>query len=208
MARDALLMGVVCTLSASVLAIVGGTILGLFLGISLAEGPKPLRIICRVYVDLLRGIPVLVLILSAYYVPSVFRLNLSAYTAGVLALTLFCGAHIGEIVRGALQSIPRGQIEAGRSIGLTYPQILSFVLLPQALRAILPAWINAGAELVKASTLLSVIGVGDLLMKVQEIISRDFLSLDFYILVGLFYLVVNFGIERLGKTVDRRFAHR
>jgi polar amino acid transport system permease protein len=208
MARDALLTGMLCTITASVLAIVAGTVLGLLLGISLAEGPRPLHLVCRVYVDLLRGIPVLVLILSAYYLPTALQLNLNAFSAGVLALTLFCGAHIGEIVRGGLQSIPRGQVEAGRSIGLTYPKILAYVLLPQALRAILPAWINTGAELVKASTLLSVIGVGDILLKVQEIIGRNFLTLDFYVLAGLFYLVVNFGIEQLGKTVDRRFAHR
>ena len=208
MARDALLTGILTTITASVLAIAVGTVLGLFLGIALAEGPKPLRLLCRVYVDLLRGIPVLVLILAAYYVPTVLRLNLDAFSAGILALTLFASAHVSEIVRGALQAIPRGQVEAGRSIGLTYPKILAYVLLPQAVRSILPAWINTGAELVKASTLLSVIGVGDLLLKVQEIISRDFLSLDFYVLAGLFYLVVNFGIERLGKTVDRRFAHR
>lgn len=208
LARFPLLQGVLVTLASSVIAIVVGTVLGLIIGVTLAEGPRPLRLVARAYVDILRGIPVLVLILAAYYLPTILKLNLSAFAAGVLALTLFCGAHIGEIVRGALQAIPRGQTEAGRAIGLTYPQILIYVLLPQALRAILPTWINTGAELVKASTLLSVIGVGDLLLSVQEVISRNFMSLDFYVLAGLFYLVVNFAIERLGKSVERRLAHR
>lgn len=206
MARGALGAGLLCTLGVSIAAIVAGTLLGLLVGVVLAEGPRPLRLLCRAYVDVLRGTPVLVLVLAAFYVPAVFRLNLDALSSGVLALTLFCGAHIGEIVRGALQSVPPGQTEAGRSIGLTYPQVLAYVLLPQALRSILPTWINTGVELVKASTLLSVIGVGDLLLKVQEIIGRTFMSLDFYLLIGAIYLVVNFGIEQLGKAVERRLA--
>ena len=80
------------------------------------------------------------------------------------------------------------------------------MLLPQALRAILPTWINTGAELVKASTLVSIIGVGELLLKTQEIVGRNFLTLDFYLVAGLLYLIVNFGIERLGKAVERRVA--
>jgi polar amino acid transport system permease protein len=207
MARSALGQGLLCTIGVSVAAICAGSLLGLLIGVSLAEGPKPLRLLCRIYTDLLRGTPVLVLVLAAFYVPAVFRLNLDALTSGILALTLFCGAHVGEIVRGALQSIPPGQTEAGRSIGLTYPQILAYVLLPQGLRAILPTWINTGVELVKASTLLSVIGVGDLLLKVQEIIGRTFMSLDFYLLAGGCYLAINFAVERLGKAAERRLAH-
>ncbi|GGF46031.1 ABC transporter permease [Aliidongia dinghuensis] len=207
MARSALASGLFCTIGVSAAAITAGSLLGLLIGVSLAEGPKPLKLACRIYVDVLRGTPVLVLVLAAFYLPAVFRLNLDALTSGILALTLFCGAHVGEIVRGALQSIPPGQIEAGRSIGLTYPKILVYVLLPQALRSILPTWINTGVELVKASTLLSVIGVGDFLLKVQEIIGRTFMSLDFYVLAGCFYLAVNFAVERLGKAVERRLAH-
>jgi len=206
MARSALGAGLICTIGVSAAAISGGTLLGLLLGVSLAEGPMPLRFVCRAYVDLLRGTPVLVLVLAAFYVPSTFGLNLDALSAGILALTLFCGAHVGEIVRGALQSIPPGQTEAGRSIGLTYPQILAYVLLPQAFRAILPTWINTGAELVKASSLLSIIGVGDVLLKVQEIIGRNFLSLDFYMLAGACYLAINFAIEQFGKAAERRLA--
>lgn len=207
MAKSALGSGLLCTLGVSAAAIAGGTLLGLPIGIALAEGPKPVRFLSRAYVDVLRGTPVLVLVLAAFYVPAVVGLNLDALSAGILALTLFCGAHVGEIVRGALQTIPPGQTEAGRSIGLTFPQIFAHVLLPQALRAILPTWINTGVELVKASTLLSVIGVGDLLLKVQEIIGRTFMSLDFYVFAGALYLIVNFAIERLGKAAERRFAH-
>lgn len=208
MARGALLKGFVRTIETSVVSILIGTALGLLIGILLVYGPLVVRLLCRAYVDVIRGTPVLVLILASFYIPSVAGLQLSAFQAGLLALTLFCGSHIGEIVRGALQSIPPGQTEAARSIGLTFPQILTYVLLPQALRSILPTWINTGAELVKASTLLSVIGVGELLLKTQEIVGRNFMTLDFYLFAGLLYLLVNLGIEQAGKALERRVAVR
>ena len=208
MARDALVEGFIRTVETSVISIIAGTVLGLVIGILLVYGPLIVRLLCRVYVDVMRGTPVLVLILASFYIPSVAGVQLSAFQAGILALTLFCGSHVGEIVRGALQSIPVGQTEAARSIGLTFPQILTYVLLPQALRSILPTWINTGAELVKASTLLSVIGVGELLLKTQEIVGRNFMTLDFYLFAGLLYLLVNLGIEQAGKAVERRVAIR
>lgn len=208
MSRYALAEGFLRTIEISLASIAIGTLLGLIIGILLVYGPLMARILCRIYVDVLRGTPVLVLILASFYVSSVVGLRLQALQAGILALTLFCGAHVGEIVRGALQAIPTGQTEAARSIGLTFPKILAYVLLPQALRAILPTWINTGAELVKASTLLSIIGVGELLLKTQEIVGRNFMTLDFYLFAGFLYLAANFGIEQLGKSVERRIAHR
>ena len=167
---------------------------------------RPLRWPCRVYVDVVRGTPVLVLVLASFYVLAVVGIQFSAMQAGIFALSIFCGAHMGEIVRGALQAIPAGQIEAARSIGLSFPQILRLVLLPQALRQILPVWINVGAELVKASTLLSVIGVGELLLKTQEIIGRNFMTLEFYLVAGVLYFAIYLAIERLGKYAERRMA--
>jgi polar amino acid transport system permease protein len=111
------------------------------------------------------------------------------------------------MLRGALQAIPPGQVEAARSIGLTFRQIFVYVLAPQALRQVIPTWINTAAELVKASTLLSIIGVSELLLVTQEVISRNYLSLEFYGFAGLLYFLVNFAIERLGKAVDRRLAY-
>ena len=202
--RFALVEGFLRTIEISILSITFGTLAGLAIGVALTYGRLPLRLLSRVYVDVIRGTPVLVLVLACFYMPSVFRVSLEALTAGVLALTLFCAAHIAEILRGALIAIPPGQMEAARSIGLTFPKILAYVLMPQALRTILPTWINTGAELVKASTLVSIIGVGELLLKTQEIVGRNFLTLDFYVFAGLLYLAVNYGIERLGKTIERR----
>jgi polar amino acid transport system permease protein len=202
--RFALAEGFLRTIEISALSITLGTLAGLALGVALTYGGSLLRLLTRAYVDVIRGTPVLVLVLACFYMPSVFRVSLDAITAGILALILFCAAHVAEILRGALIAIPPGQTEAARAIGLTFRKTLVFVLMPQALRAILPTWINTGAELVKASTLVSIIGVGELLLKTQEIVGRNFLTLEFYLVAGFLYLVVNYGIERLGKAVERR----
>ncbi|MDQ0467863.1 amino acid ABC transporter permease [Labrys wisconsinensis] len=205
-ARWAILSGLGVTVSISALAIVLGTLLGVAVGLALTYGARPLRWLVRLYVDFLRGTPVLVLILAAFYILSFVGIQLSAFQAGVFALTLFCSSHVGEIIRGALQAIPRGQGEAAKAIGLTFPQTLAYVLLPQALRQILPTWVNTAAEMVKASTLLSIIGVVELLLAAQEQISRTFMSLEFYFFAGFLFFLINFGIERLGRFVEKKVA--
>jgi polar amino acid transport system permease protein len=207
-ARWAIVQGVALTLQISAAAVVLGTLLGFAVGILLVFGRTSIRLLVRAYVDVMRGTPVLVLILAAFYMPSVIGLSMTATQAGVLALTLFAGAHIGELVRGALQSLPPGQTEAAKSIGLRFGQTLLYVLLPQAMRAVLPPWVNTGVELVKGSTLLSVIGVGELLLTTQEIIGRNFMTMQFYVFAGVLYLVVNIGLEQIGRLLERRVAVR
>jgi polar amino acid transport system permease protein len=203
-ARWAIAQGLGTTVVISALAIVFGSVLGTVVGLVLTYGDRVSRLLVRAYTDFIRGTPVLVLVLASYYVLSTVGINLTPFQAGVLALAVFCSSHVGEILRGALQAIPKGQLEAAMAIGLTFRQAFVWVLLPQALRQILPTWVNTAAEMVKASTLLSVIGVAELLLRTQEIISRNFLSLEFYFFAGTLYFVINFGIELLGKYVERR----
>ncbi|MHB0953749.1 MAG: amino acid ABC transporter permease [Allorhizobium sp.] len=206
LARFVILSGLGVTVSISLLAIAAGSALGVLVGLALAYGKGPLRLVVRAYTDIIRGTPVLVLVLASYYVSAAVGIDLGPFSAGVLALAVFCSSHVGEIVRGGLQAIPIGQTEAAKAIGLTFGQTFAHVLWPQALRQFLPAWVNTAAELVKASTLLSVIGVAELLLRTQEIISRNFMSLQFYFFAGLLYFVVNFAIERFGKYVERKTA--
>lgn len=205
-ARYVILTGLGTTVSISLFAIVAGSVFGVFVGLALVYGGRALRFIVRAYIDVIRGTPVLVLVLASYYVSSAVGVDLGPFSAGILALAVFCSSHVGEIVRGALQAIPKGQTEAAKAIGLTFGQTFTAVLWPQALRQCLPAWVNTAAEMVKASTLLSVIGVAELLLRTQEIISRNFMSLQFYFLAGALYFIVNFGIERFGKYVERKTA--
>jgi len=206
-ARYSLLRGISTTLFASGLTIVLATLLGILVGTVLAYGWWPLRLLARAYVDILRGIPVLVLILFTYYGLALFGINVPAFWAGVIALSAFATAHVAENLRGAVQSVPTGQMEAAKAIGLRFPQRLRYVILPQAIRRMLPPWVNTGLEVVKGTTLLSVIGVVELLLSTQQIVARNYMIIDFYLVAGLLYLIINFSIAQLGAALERRFSY-
>ncbi|MDB5982353.1 MAG: transporter permease [Pseudomonas sp.] len=205
-AREALLSGFLTTIQCSVMAIICGTVIGLFAGLVLTYGNTLSRLPFRMYVDLIRGTPVFVLVLACFYMAPALGWQISAFQAGALGLTLFCGSHVAEIVRGALQAIPGGQLEASKAIGLTFKQALGYVLLPQALRQILPTWVNSSTEIVKASTLLSVIGVAELLLSTQQVIARTFMTLEFYLFAGFMFFIINYAIELLGRQIEKRVA--
>jgi polar amino acid transport system permease protein len=205
-ARFALLEGVGMTLVISGVAIVLGTLLGIGVALSLVYGGKIQRFITRTFLEYVRGTPVFVLILACYYLLSQAGIQLTPFQAGLVALTVFCSSHVGENLRGALLALPKGQGEAAKAIGLTFRQSFIYVLAPQALRQALPAWINTAAELVKASTLLAVIGVVELMLTTRQIIAIKPRPLEFYFVAGLIYFLICFSIERLGRAVERRVA--
>jgi polar amino acid transport system permease protein len=205
-ARWPILQGVGMTVLVSVLAISLGTVLGIGVGLVLVYGGRVPRFIVRAILEYVRGTPVFVLILACYYLLSEVGPQLTAFQAGVFALTVFGSSHVGETLRGALLALPKGQMEAAKAIGLTFRQAFIYVLAPQALRQALPSWVNTAAELVKASTLVSVIGVAELMLATKQVISRNFMSLEFYLIAGIIYFLINFSIERLGRYLERRVA--
>jgi len=205
-AFPALLRGLTVTLELSAVVIVLGSTIGYLGGLSLEYGPKPLWAAVRVYVDTLRGIPVLVLLFAVFYGLPIVGIQIGAFGAGVVALSVFAGAHMTEVVRGGIASIPRTQGDAAKAIGLQFWERLRWVILPQAVRRILPPWVNTAVELVKGSSLVSLIGVVELLLATQQVVGRTFIVIPTYTLAGLMYFVVNYGISRLGALVERRYA--
>ncbi len=205
-AVPALLRGLAVTLELSAVVILLGSTIGYLGGLSLEYGPKPLGAAVRVYVDTLRGIPVLVLLFAVFYGLPIVGIQIGAFGAGVVALSAFAGAHMTEVVRGGIASIPRTQGDAAKAIGLEFWERLRWVILPQAVRRILPPWVNTAVELVKGSSLVSLIGVVELLLATQQVVGRTFIVIPTYTLAGLMYFVVNYGISRLGALVERRYA--
>ena len=203
---DDLALGTWMALSVSILAILIGTILGALIGLALTYGNSVIRLLARIYVDVIRGIPVLVLILAFFYVLTVWGINLQPFQAGVLSLGVFSAAHVAEMTRGGLQNLHKGQTEASLALGLSFPKTFTYVLLPQALRQILPTWINTFIETVKGSTLVSIIGVVEITLVTQQIIARNFLTMKFYAVCALIYFCIGFSIERLGKYLEKKFA--
>jgi His/Glu/Gln/Arg/opine family amino acid ABC transporter permease subunit len=202
-----ILRGLLITMMVSIAVLLLGTLLGIGGGLSLLYGAKPLRWFVRVYVDVSRGIPQLVLIFAIFYGLPALGLQVSAIVAGILALSLFCGAHMSEIIRGGIDSIPRGQTDAGKGIGLTFVQRLRHVIFPQALGRILPAWVNTAGEIVKSSSLVSLVSVVDLTMAIQQIVGRTREALLFYAVAAALYFAINFTLSTVGRRLERRVAH-
>jgi len=199
--------GLLVTLLVSVCVLLLGTIIGLGGGLCLLYGTRPLRLAVRCYVDALRGVPQLVLIFAIFYGFPAIGLPVSAIVAGILALSLFCGAHVAEVVRGAVASIPRGQTDAAMGIGLDFRQRLRHVIFPQAVVRILPAWVNTAVEIVKSSSLVSLVSVVDLTMAVQQIVGRTREALLFYAVAAALYFILNFTLSMAGQRLEKRFSH-
>jgi polar amino acid transport system permease protein len=202
-----IMRGLTVTLQVSVLVLLIGTVIGIGGGLALLYGNRPLRMLVRAYVDTIRGIPLLVLIFAIFYGLPALGLKVSALTAGVLALSVFCGAHVSEVIRGGIDSIPKGQTDAGKAIGLAFRQRLRYVIFPQAIGRILPSWVNTAVELVKASSLVSLVSVVDLMLAIQQIVGRTRQTLLLYAVAALLYFLINYAISALGQRLEKRFAY-
>lgn len=198
--------GFLVTLAVSGLVVAGSLLLGLVLGVALTFGPKLLGWPIRAFADTIRAIPLIVLIFTVYYGLPALHVNLQPFWAAVVALTLFKTGHVIEIVRGAVQSIHPGQMEAAKSIGLTFLGRLRYVILPQAVRRFLPPWINSVTDSVKGSALVSLVGVIDLMMAIQQVIGRTYEPMPMYVLGALIYIAVNAALSLTSRRLERRFA--
>ena len=198
--------GIYMCLFVSITAIIIGTLIGIIIGLALTYGNIFVRFFARFYVDVIRGIPVLVLILTIYFVLPVINIELGPLQAGIVSLAIFASAQVAEMLRGGLQNVPKGQIEGAKAVGLGFLQTFTYVSLPQALRQVLPTWVNTAVEFVNGTTLISLIGVVEITLVMQQIIGRNFLTMQFYALAGLIYFLICFSIERAGKFVEKKVA--
>jgi polar amino acid transport system permease protein len=199
--------GLLMTLLVSLLVVTSSLVAGVLLGIGFAYGPWWLRLPLRLYSDVLRGLPLLVVIFTIYYLLPFAGLNLQPLPSVILALALFKMAHVGEVARGAIQSIPPGQTDAARAIGLTFPQRLVYVILPQAVRRFLPPWINSVTEAVKGSSLASLVGIVDLMLASQQVIGRTYQPLPVYLLAAVMYFAINYSLSVASRRLEARYAY-
>jgi polar amino acid transport system permease protein len=199
--------GLLVTLHVSALVVVIALGCGVLLGLGLSFGPRWTAWPVRIYSDVIRGLPLLVLIFSIYYMLPLTGWNVSNFWAAVTALAAFQTAHVIEVTRGAVQSIPSGQHEAGKSIGLTFAQRMLYVVFPQALRRFLPPWINTVVATVQGSALVSLVGIVDLMLSIQQVIGRTFKPMPMYVLGALIYFVINYALSLTSRTLESRFAY-
>lgn len=199
--------GLWITLEVSFLVVVISLAIGVVLGVGVTYGPALIYWPIRMYSDFMRGIPILVLLFFVYYGFPAIGINLDNFWAAVVAMSAFKVAHVIEIVRGAIQSINFGQTDAGKSIGLTFVQRLLYVIFPQAVRRFLPPWINAVTEAVKGTSLISLIGVVDLMLEIQKVIGRTYEPMPLYVMGAIIYFLINYNLSTVSRGLERRFAY-
>jgi polar amino acid transport system permease protein len=199
--------GAAQTLSISLLSILLSTLGGVLYGSLRTLGIGWLNLLLRVYLELFRAIPVLVwLYLMFFGLPIFFAVSIPSFWCAVLVLSLWGASEVGEVVRGALLSLPRGQREAGLSIGLSGPQLLGYVLLPQALKRMTPPTINIYTRIIKTSSLAVLIGVVDVIKVGQQIIERTYESVLIYGALFLFFFFICYPLSAASRVLERRWT--
>jgi polar amino acid transport system permease protein len=200
-----LLVGLYVTLKISVISIFFAIIIGIIAGIFRISNNPVLKKLTITYIELIRGTPLLVQIFIFYFFIGTV-LNLDRFTAGVAALSIFAGAYIAEIVRAGIQSIPKGQMEAARSLGMNYYQAMRYIVLPQALKRTLPPMAGQFISLIKDSSLVSVISITDLTKAGREVVTSTFSPFEVWFTVALLYLVLTSGLSFVVQLLERRLA--
>ena len=200
-----LLSGVKLTILITIFGLLIGFALGALSGLMKISRTLFLRKIAGVYIESIRGTPIMVQVMFIYFgLPLALGMRIPPIVAGVVAIAVNSGAYIAEIVRGAFQSIERGQTEAGRSIGLTHFQTMYYVIWPQAFRRMIPPLGNQFIISLKDTSLLVVVGVGELTRTGQEIIASNFRAFEVWLTVAIMYLVMTLSLSRVLNYIERK----
>lgn len=204
-----LILGAGITIQITAISVFLGLIIGMFVGIARISHIKPLSILAAIYTDFLRGTPLLVQIFLIYFaLPIILDQRVDPFLAAITACGINSGAYIAEIFRAGIQAIDSGQMEAGRSLGMTWTQTMRYIIIPQAFKNIIPPLGNEFIALLKDSSLVSVIGFEELTRRGQLIIARTYGSLEIWLSVALIYLVMTLAISRLVAYMEKRLKDR
>ena len=199
------------TLLLCLLSLVFATVIGMIFGLMNVGHNRVFNFIGTVYVDAVRGVPLIVLAYFIYFgIPAGIQslgftsFRLDALKAGTIALSMNCGAYMAEIVRAGIQSVDRGQMEAGRSLGLSYGAGMALIVVPQAVRTMIPSIINQFIITLKDTSILSVIGFPELTNVGKTIMGNTFKNLQAWAVVGIMYLIVITILSKVSKQIERR----
>jgi aspartate/glutamate/glutamine transport system permease protein len=203
---DTFLIGFGNTLKASVLALIGSFILGTLLAMMRISAYRILQVVSTVYIEFVRNIPLLLIVLVFFLAVPSMGIPLDGFTAGTIGLTVYTAAFIAEVLRAGILSIPKGQTEASRSSGLTYFQTMRFVILPQAIKIVIPPLGNQFLNLIKNSSILGVVSGFDLMYYGDMISTETLVTFSVYIFVGLFYLVLTVPLSFAIRYLESRLA--
>lgn len=178
------------TILCSIIALIFSLILGVVFALLEVAPPKFGKVVARIYIAVFRNIPLLVIVMIFYLIVPRFFIKLSGFAAGTIGLTLYTSAFIAETVRSGINSVGDGQMEGARSNGMTYTQAMRYVILPQAMKIVIPPLGNQFINLVKNSSVLAFVAGFDLMYQAQLIAFATFRTIDTYVIVGIFYLIL------------------
>jgi His/Glu/Gln/Arg/opine family amino acid ABC transporter permease subunit len=195
------------TLRLAIPAMILGFVLGVFIGLARLARPAWIRVPATVYVEFFRGVPLVMVIFWLWFIlPVVLQMPLPEYGIALAAFVFFEAAYLGEIVKAGIQSVPRGQIESASSIGLSSTQTMSYVVLPQALRNMIPALVTQFIVLFKDTSLASIIGYVDLTKAAQIVNNREIRPFELYLFIAAVYWICTYGMSRYASYLERRLA--
>lgn len=201
-----LLTGAAVTIEITALSIALGIVIGLFAGVARISSVKIVRYAAAVYVDFFRGTPLLVQIFIIYFaLPVVTGQRIDPFIAAIAGCGINSGAYVAEIFRAGIESIDKGQMEAGRSLGMSWLQTMGYIIVPQAFRRVIPPLGNEFIALLKDSSLVSVIGFEELTRRGQLIIARTYGALEIWLSVAVIYLIMTLTISRLVAYLEKRW---
>ncbi len=206
--------GTITTVVISLFTVLFGTIIGIVFGLMKLSKIKIVKAIASTYIEIVRGTPVIVQVFIWYYgldaiidIPDIYigdSLNLAQLIPGSLALALNSGAYVAEIIRAGILAVDKGQAEAAQSLGMKSPMIMRYIIMPQAIKNILPAIGNEFVVLIKESSILYVIGIQELMAKTSTIQSSTFLAVPPLVITSIIYFILTFSLSRLVGGFERR----
>jgi len=202
------LKGVFLTVEISFFAIVIGLLIGILAAVARTSRFKILNFIAAAYVEVFRNTPLLIQIFIIFFGLPGIGIKLSPYISGLTALVLYVGAYNTEVIRSGLEAVPRGQMEAAKSLGLTGVQAFLYIVFPQMFRISLPALGNNWVALVKNSSLVSVIGMVELTWVAMDLNALTFRSFELFGAATIFYLILIFILTNIQNFVEKRFAYK
>lgn len=203
-----LLDGLLLTIEMAALSLFFATIIGLVFGLFRVSNSKILVGIVKLYVSFVRGIPLYVLLIFFYFgiIPMVVGSAVSPFVVGVLVLSINAGAYLVEIFRAGIESIDKGQTEAGRALGFTKWQTMRYIVLPQAVKRMIPTFLNQFIISLKDTSLLATIGIMELTFTAQTIYSMNFLAFEYLATIGLMYWVLIIILSYFSSKLERRLS--
>lgn len=197
--------GVKMTILLTLASVFVGLIFGLIAALMKMSKIRVLRVISTAYIEIIRGTPLLVQIFLIYFgITQVTGLNIPEFPAAVIALAINSGAYVAEIIRAGIQAVDRGQTEAAYSLGMPHAMTMRYIVIPQAIKNILPALVNEFITLIKESSVMSVIGLVELTRTSDLIRAKTYLSFEPLLVIALFYFIMTFSLSKLMGVVEKR----